>query len=68
MSVTNPHKRKMPPPPNCASGTAHNDGAKVHAAMKAQQRANLLSYRAKRRTASEWQELYAKAMAEKRAK
>jgi hypothetical protein len=70
MSVTNPGKRKRPPPPNCASRTELNDGAKIHAAMKAQQRADLLAYPGKgrrKRTAREWREEYEKAMAEKRA-
>jgi hypothetical protein len=67
MTVTNPHRRKIPPPPNCASGTTHNDGAKIHAAIKAQQRADLLNHRAKQRSPKEWWDLYIKAMAEKRA-
>ena len=67
MSVTNPGKRKRPPPPNCASRTALNDGAKIHAAVKAQQRADLLACPGRKRTAEAWREEYEKAMAEKRA-
>jgi hypothetical protein len=64
MSVTG--KRKNPPSINCASGTGHNDGEKIHRAIKAQQRADLLSYRVKQRTPEEWREEYRKAMAGKR--
>jgi hypothetical protein len=62
-------KIKSPPPPNCASGTAHNTGAAIHAAVRDRQRADLLAYPAKerrKRSKAELQILYDKAMAEKR--
>jgi hypothetical protein len=67
VSVSNPHKRKTPPPINCASRTAHNDGEKIAAAVRAQQRAELLAHRARQRTEAEWQAEYDAAMAETRA-
>jgi hypothetical protein len=67
MSVTNPHKRKTPPPVNCASGTAHNDGAKIHAAINQQQLRALRYHPAKTREAREWRKMYEEAMALKRA-
>lgn len=53
---------------HCASGTNHNTGAAIHAAMKAKQRAALLAAPAAIRRAREphvWQEMYLEAMAEK---
>ena len=55
----------------CASGTNHNDGAKISSAVRAQQRANLLACAAaerRARTPEQWREMYAAAMAEKRAR
>lgn len=54
----------------CASGTGHNDGAKISAAVRAQQRANLLNNPGRgrrRRTPQEQSEEYYKQMAETRA-
>lgn len=64
----NPGKPKRPPTTaaNCASGTGHNDGEKIHRAIKAQQRANLLAHRAKQRTPEQWREEYRQAMEGKR--
>jgi hypothetical protein len=53
---------------HCASGTNHNDGAAIHKAMQAKQRAALLacpSQVRRARTAHEWEVMYAEAMADK---
>jgi hypothetical protein len=66
-NVKNPAKRKVASPgSNSASGTEHNDGAKIHAAVQAQQRAALLAYPAKGRSASEWRARYEEALRETR--
>lgn len=54
---------------NCASGTEYNNGEEIHAAVKRQQINALLAYPEKvrrSRTPTEWRDMYAKAMAEKR--
>ena len=66
MTVTDPHKRKRPHTPNCASRTYHNDGAKIGAAVRAQQRAELMKYQGRTHTDQELREEYQKAMADKR--
>jgi hypothetical protein len=56
---------------HCASGTNHNDGAAIHKAMQAKQRAALLacpSQERRARSPHDWQKMYAEAMAEKRAR
>ncbi len=57
--------------PPCASGTWHTTGEAIEEAIRAQHRADLLAYPAKvrrERHPTEWQHLYDKAMAEKRAR
>jgi hypothetical protein len=54
---------------HCASGTNHNDGAAISAAMRAKHRAALLacpSQERRARTPAMWQAMYAEAMEEKR--
>jgi hypothetical protein len=54
---------------SCASGTNHNDGAAIHKAMQAKQRAALLAAPSAERRArkpAEWRRLYDAAMADKR--
>ena len=54
---------------NSASGTYHNNGAKIHAAIRQQQRAELLAYPDKvrrERKPEKWKEMYEEAMKEKR--
>jgi hypothetical protein len=54
---------------SCASGTNHNDGAAIHKAMQAKQRAALLAAPAQERRARKpavWQAMYDAAMADKR--
>jgi hypothetical protein len=53
MSVTGKRKR-------------HDDGEALHRAIKAQQRAELLAAKGRKRTPEEWREEYEKAMAGKR--
>jgi hypothetical protein len=53
---------------NCASGTNHNDGRKISAAMRAKHRAALAacpSQIRRARTPAVWQAMYEEAMAEK---
>jgi hypothetical protein len=53
----------------CASGTWHNDGNKIDAAIKQQQRAALAAYPSQERrarTPEKWKELYEEAMEAKR--
>ena len=60
-----------PPAPNCASGTPHSDGAKISAAIRAQQRADLMACPARERKARsplEWESMYREAMVEKLAR
>jgi hypothetical protein len=55
---------------NCASGTFHNDGAALHAALLNQQRAAAVAAPGQIRRArspEQWRTMYAEAMAEKRA-
>jgi hypothetical protein len=57
------------PRPNCASGTAHSDGAAIIKAIREQQHNALLACPSKIRRARspyEWQQMYEAAMAEKR--
>ena len=58
MSVTNASKRKRP--------TSSNYGAKLHEAIKAQQRAELRAAKGRRRTPEQWQKEYDEAMMGKR--
>lgn len=54
---------------HCASGTNHNDGRAISAAMRAKHRAALAacpSQVRRARSADEWRKMYAEAMAEKR--
>ncbi len=56
---------------SCASGTNHNDGAAISAAVRAQHRAALLaapSKERKARTPEKWRKMYDAAMADKRAR
>lgn len=56
---------------SCASGTNHNDGAKISAAMRAKHRAALLACPSQERRARSpkvWQAMYDAAMAEKRSR
>jgi hypothetical protein len=56
---------------NCASGTNHNDGAAISAAMRAKHRAALLaapSQERRARTPRQWEAMYAEAMEAKRAR
>jgi hypothetical protein len=55
---------------NCASGTNHNCGLKISAAMRARHRATLLACPSQQRRARSpqiWQAMYDKAMQEKQA-
>lgn len=57
--------------PNCASGTAHNTGDAIHKAVQAQHRARTLAWPSqirRARTRWEWEEMYERAMSEKRAR
>jgi hypothetical protein len=52
----------------CASGTAHNDGAAIHKAVRAQQAAALAAcpgQERRARTPEQWRSKYAAAMADK---
>lgn len=56
---------------SCASGTNHNDGEKISAAMRAKHRAALLacpSQERRARSPAVWKAMYAAAMAEKHAR
>jgi hypothetical protein len=56
---------------HCTSGTNHNDGRKISAAMRAKQHAALLAYPSaerRARPAHVWQSMYEQAMADKRAR
>ena len=56
---------------SCASGTNHNDGRKISAAMRAKHRAALQASVAKERrdrTPEQWQAMYDEAMAQKHAR
>jgi hypothetical protein len=58
------------PRPNCASGTAHSEGRDISAAIRRQQESALQAYVAfarRNRTEKQWRDMYASAMAEKRA-
>lgn len=57
------------PSANCASGTFHSDGRKIHQAVRGQQAGELArcaSAIRKRREPEEWRAMYAEAMKEKR--
>ncbi len=54
----------------CASGTPHNDGEKIHNAIREQQARALAAYPSfvrRHRTDLEWRQMYEAAMAEKRS-
>jgi hypothetical protein len=54
---------------NCASGTDHNDGEKIHEAIRAKHRAKLLAAPSQERRArkpEDWKKMYREAMEEKR--
>lgn len=56
--------------PNCASGCEHPDGKRIHAALQSKLRAKLAAapgQERRRRSPAAWLEMYADAMAEKRA-
>jgi hypothetical protein len=56
---------------HCASGTNHNDGAAIHKAMQAKQRAALAACPSQERRARSphvWRQMYEEAMAEKAAR
>jgi hypothetical protein len=54
VGVTNAGKRKRTQAPHCASGTAHNRGEKISAAVLAQQTASLRAAKGRERTPAEW--------------
>ena len=56
---------------HCASRTNHNTGEAIHNAIRAQQRAEMMSWASKirrARTPAEWESMYEQAMKEKRAR